>query len=85
MKALNILAIAMSRNFKILEAIRILGLTKKTRMYQASTSNFGKIQSSSKRKDSFYQESYGVAKLYAYWITVTIEKLMDYMHVMDFI
>ena len=58
---------------RILEAIRILGLTKKTRMYQASTSElFGKIQEvPQKEKTPFYPRSpYGVAKLYAYWITV---------------
>ena len=58
---------------RILEAIRILGLTKKTRIYQASTSElFGKIQEVPQKENTpFYPRSpYGVAKLYAYWITV---------------
>jgi GDPmannose 4,6-dehydratase len=58
---------------RILEAIRILGLTKKTRYYQASTSEmFGKAQEVPQKETTpFYPRSpYGVAKLYAYWITV---------------
>ena len=58
---------------RILEAIRILGLEKKTRFYQASTSElFGKVQEVPQRETTpFYPRSpYGVAKLYAYWITV---------------
>ena len=58
---------------RVLEAIRILGLTKKTRIYQASTSElFGKIQEVPQKENTpFYPRSpYGVAKLYAYWITV---------------
>ncbi len=58
---------------RLLEAIRINGLEKKTKFYQASTSElFGKIQSSVQdEKVPFYPRSpYGVAKLYAYWITV---------------
>jgi GDPmannose 4,6-dehydratase len=58
---------------RILEAIRILGLEKKTRFYQASTSElFGKVQEiPQKETTSFYPRSpYAVAKLYAYWITV---------------
>ena len=58
---------------RILEAIRILKLIKKTKVYQASTSElFGKIQESPQRETTpFYPRSpYGVAKLYAYWITV---------------
>ena len=58
---------------RILEAIRILGLTKKTRIYQASTSElFGKIKESPQTEETpFYPRSpYGVAKLYAYWITI---------------
>jgi GDPmannose 4,6-dehydratase len=58
---------------RILEAIRILGLTKKTRFYQASTSElFGKVQETPQKESTpFYPRSpYGVAKLYAYWITV---------------
>lgn len=57
---------------RILEAIRILGLSKKTRFYQASTSEmFGKVQEVPQKETTpFYPRSpYGVAKLYAYWIT----------------
>ncbi len=58
---------------RVLEAIRILGLEKKTRFYQASTSElFGKVQEIPQRETTpFYPRSpYAVAKLYAYWITV---------------
>lgn len=58
---------------RILEAIRILGLVKKTRYYQASTSElYGKVQETPQKETTpFYPRSpYGVAKLYAYWITV---------------
>ena len=58
---------------RLLEAIRILGLEGKTRFYQASTSElFGKVQETPQRETTpFYPRSpYGVAKLYAYWITV---------------
>jgi GDPmannose 4,6-dehydratase len=58
---------------RVLEAIRILGLGSKTRFYQASTSEmFGKVQEVPQRETTpFYPRSpYGVAKLYAYWITV---------------
>jgi len=58
---------------RILEAIRILGLEKKTRFYQASTSEmFGQVQETPQRETTpFYPRSpYGVAKLYAHWITV---------------
>ncbi len=58
---------------RILEAIRILGLEKKTRFYQASTSEmFGKVQEIPQRETTpFYPRSpYGAAKVYAYWITV---------------
>jgi len=58
---------------RLLEAIRILGLEKKTRFYQASTSEmFGKVQEIPQRETTpFYPRSpYGVAKVYAYWITV---------------
>ncbi len=58
---------------RILEAIRILGLTKKTKFYQASTSElYGKVHEIPQNEDTpFYPRSpYGVAKLYAYWITV---------------
>ncbi len=58
---------------RVLEAIRILGLKDKTRFYQASTSElYGLVQETpQKETTSFYPRSpYGVAKLYAYWITV---------------
>ncbi len=58
---------------RILEAIRILGLEKKTRFYQASTSElYGQVQEIPQKETTpFYPRSpYAVAKLYAYWITV---------------
>jgi GDPmannose 4,6-dehydratase len=58
---------------RILEAVRMLGLTRKTRIYQASTSElYGLVQEVPQRETTpFYPRSpYGVAKLYAYWITV---------------
>lgn len=58
---------------RLLEAIRLLGLSKRTRFYQASTSElFGKVQEiPQSEKTPFYPRSpYGAAKLYAYWITV---------------
>jgi GDPmannose 4,6-dehydratase len=58
---------------RLLEAIRILGLEKKTRFYQASTSElYGLAQETPQTESTpFYPRSpYGVAKLYAYWITV---------------
>ena len=58
---------------RLLEAIRILGLVKTTRFYQASTSElYGKVQETPQRETTpFYPRSpYAAAKLYAYWITV---------------
>jgi GDPmannose 4,6-dehydratase len=58
---------------RLLEAIRILGLTERTRLYQASTSEmFGKVQEIPQKETTpFYPRSpYGAAKVYAYWITV---------------
>lgn len=58
---------------RILEAIRILGLVKKTRIYQASTSElYGLVQETPQKETTpFYPRSpYAVAKMYAYWITV---------------
>ena len=58
---------------RLLEAIRLLGLSGKTRFYQASTSElYGKVQETPQKETTpFYPRSpYGVAKLYAYWITV---------------
>jgi len=56
---------------RLLEAIRVLGLEKKTRFYQASTSEmFGKVQETPQKETTpFYPRSpYGVAKLYGYWL-----------------
>ena len=58
---------------RILEAVRLLNLTNKTRIYQASTSElYGLVQEVPQRESTpFYPRSpYGVAKLYAYWITI---------------
>ena len=58
---------------RILEAVRLLGLSTKTRIYQASTSElYGLVQETPQKESTpFYPRSpYGVAKLYAYWITV---------------
>src|ERR1051325_11063428 len=58
---------------RLLEALRILGMEKKTRFYQASTSEmFGKVRETPQTENTpFYPRSpYGVAKVYAYWITV---------------
>ena len=58
---------------RLLEAVRLLGLEKKTRIYQASTSElYGKVQEVPQTETTpFYPRSpYAVAKMYAYWITV---------------
>ena len=65
---------------RLLEAIRILGLTNKTKLYQASTSElFGKVQEIPQKETTpFYPRSpYGVAKLYSYWITVNYREAYD--------
>lgn len=65
---------------RILEAVRILGLGKKTRIYQASTSElYGKVQEvPQSEKTPFYPRSpYGVAKIYGYWITVNYREAYD--------
>ncbi|MDR3177854.1 MAG: GDP-mannose 4,6-dehydratase [Campylobacteraceae bacterium] len=65
---------------RILEAIRLLGLTKKTKIYQASTSElFGKVQEIPQKETTpFYPRSpYAVAKMYAYWITVNYREAYD--------
>lgn len=65
---------------RLLEAIRILGLTKKTKFYQASTSElFGKVQEVPQNEDTvFYPRSpYAAAKLYAYWITVNYREAYE--------
>ena len=65
---------------RLLEAVRLLGLEKKTRIYQASTSElFGKVQEIPQKETTpFYPRSpYGVAKLYAYWTTVNYREAYD--------
>ncbi|MDZ7720258.1 MAG: GDP-mannose 4,6-dehydratase [Balneolaceae bacterium] len=65
---------------RILEAVRLLGLEKKTRIYQASTSElYGKVQEVPQDENTpFYPRSpYAVAKLYAYWITVNYREAYD--------
>lgn len=65
---------------RILEAIRILGLTHKTKFYQASTSElYGLVQEVPQKETTpFYPRSpYGVAKLYGYWITVNYREAYD--------
>lgn len=65
---------------RILEAIRILGLEKKTKFYQASTSElYGKVQEIPQKETTpFYPRSpYGVAKLYGYWITINYREAYD--------
>jgi len=62
---------------RILEAIRLLGLEKKTKFYQASTSElYGEVQETPQKETTpFYPRSpYAVAKLYAYWITVNFRE-----------
>lgn len=65
---------------RILEAVKLLGLTKKTRIYQASTSElYGKVQEVPQSETTpFYPRSpYAVAKMYAYWITVNYREAYD--------
>lgn len=65
---------------RLLEAIRLLGLTKKTRFYQASTSElYGLVQEvpQSERTPFYPRSPYAVAKLYAYWITVNYREAYD--------
>ncbi len=65
---------------RLLEAIRILGLEKKTKFYQASTSElYGQVQEIPQTETTpFYPRSpYAVAKLYAYWITVNYREAYD--------
>ena len=65
---------------RILEAVRLLGLTKKTKIYQASTSElYGLVQAVPQSETTpFYPRSpYAVAKLYAYWMTVNYREAYD--------
>lgn len=65
---------------RILEAVRLLGLEKKTKIYQASTSElYGKVQEIPQSETTpFYPRSpYAVAKMYAYWITVNYREAYD--------
>lgn len=67
---------------RVLEAVRILGYEKKTRIYQASTSElYGKVQEVPQKETTpFYPRSpYGVAKLYGFWITKNYREAYD-MH-----
>lgn len=67
---------------RLLEAVRLLGMTKKTRIYQASTSElFGLVQEVPQKETTpFYPRSpYAVAKMYAYWITVNYREAYN-MH-----
>lgn len=67
---------------RLLEAIRLLGLAKTTRFYQASTSElYGKVQETpqSERTPFYPRSPYAAAKLYAYWITVNYREAYD-MH-----
>ena len=67
---------------RILEAVRLLGMEKEVRIYQASTSEmFGQVQEIPQRETTpFYPRSpYGAAKVYAYWITVNYREAYD-MH-----
>jgi len=66
---------------RLLEAMRILGMGEKTRFYQASTSElYGKVQETPQKETTpFYPRSpYGVAKLYAYWITVNYREAYNF-------
>ena len=72
---------------RILEAIRFLGLERKTRFYQASTSElFGLVQETPQRETTpFYPRSpYAVAKMYAYWIAVTTVRATACMPATEF-
>jgi GDPmannose 4,6-dehydratase len=65
---------------RILEAVKLLGLTKKTKIYQASTSElYGKVQETPQSETTpFYPRSpYAAAKMYAYWITVNYREAYD--------
>ncbi|XOV92280.1 MAG: GDP-mannose 4,6-dehydratase [Bacteroidota bacterium] len=65
---------------RVMEAVRLLGLTKKTKIYQASTSElYGLVQEvPQSEKTPFYPRSpYGVAKLYGFWITVNYREAYD--------
>ena len=65
---------------RILEAVKLLGLTKKTKIYQASTSElYGKVQEVPQSETTpFYPRSpYAVAKMYAYWITVNYREAYE--------
>jgi len=65
---------------RILEAVRLLGLTKKTKIYQASTSElYGLVQEvpQSERTPFYPRSPYAVAKMYGYWITVNYREAYD--------
>ena len=67
---------------RLLEAVRLLGMTDSTRFYQASTSElYGKVVETPQTETTpFYPRSpYAVAKLYAYWITVNYREALRYV------
>lgn len=67
-------------SLRLLEAVRLLGLTKKTKVYQASTSElYGLVQEVPQKESTpFYPRSpYAIAKMYAYWITVNYREAYD--------
>ena len=72
---------------RLLEAIRFLSLEKKTKFYQASTSElYGLVQETPQKETTpFYPRSpYAVAKLYAYWITINYREAYGMFRVMEF-
>jgi GDPmannose 4,6-dehydratase len=77
---------------RVLEAVRILGLEKKTRIYQASTSELYGGLAENKNAQGFYDENsafyprspYGVAKIYGFWITKNYREATVYLHVTEF-
>ena len=72
---------------RILEAVRLLKLEKKVKIYQASTSElYGKVQEIPQTETTpFYPRSpYGVAKLYGFWITKNYRKLIIFLQQMEF-
>ena len=72
---------------RILEAVRLLGLTEKTKIYQASTSELYGGMSENKNENGFYDENspfyprspYGVAKIYGFWITKNYRRSIQYV------
>ena len=73
-------------SLRILEAIRVLNLQKKTKYYQASTSEiFGDTQIPQNEKTEFRPRSpYAIAKLYAYWSTVNFRETAKFLQSMEY-